>query len=289
MIVLAACGAAAAPAQAGVYTVYACDAAGRQWDNRSWTQGAPVGGIAADQDCLSTDRNIGINQIRGSRTAGGTQARLQFAAPAGTGIADFRLTKRIIFRNPAPRGERRYYVITALGGTPIEGAGDYPAGTRNRLHAQGRWYGYPQNNADTGVVRVSRASFPALAGLTPATPANALSVRIGCTRGSSPCGEHEPGAHRQQRPRRGDRRQRPGGAADMTVEASGLLRGGRQRLGSRHGARHRRVRHPARGDRRRHRRAARSSAARTTTPRPAASSPTAARRARSASPPRARS
>ena len=157
-IVLAALGAAAPPATAGVYTVYACDAAGRQWDNRAWAQGAPVGGIAADQDCLVADRNIGINQQRGSRTADGAQARIQFAAPAGTSIADFRLTKRIIFRNPTQPGTHRYHVITALGGTVIEGAGDYPAGTRNHLNSQGRWYGYPQNNADTGVMRVSRAA-----------------------------------------------------------------------------------------------------------------------------------
>ena len=52
--------AAAAPAQAGVYTVYACNAAGRHWDNRSWELVAPVGGIFADQDCAG-DNNIGLN------------------------------------------------------------------------------------------------------------------------------------------------------------------------------------------------------------------------------------
>src|SRR5688572_19158834 len=88
--------AAAGTAQAGTYTVYACNAAGRQWDNRSWELTDPVGGISADQDC-SGDNNIGLNQSPGDRTADGAQAWLQFLTPAGTWITDFRLTKRIIF------------------------------------------------------------------------------------------------------------------------------------------------------------------------------------------------
>ena len=83
----------AAPAQAGIYTVYACNAAGRLWDNRSWEQNAPVNGVAADQDC-SGDGNIGLNQRAGERTADGAHTALQFLTPAGTAIADFRLTKR---------------------------------------------------------------------------------------------------------------------------------------------------------------------------------------------------
>src|SRR5829696_5341926 len=154
--------AVAAPAQAGIYTVYACNAAGRQWDNRSWELTSPVNGIAADQDCAG-DNNIGLNQLAGDRTADGSQASLQFLTPAGTTIADFRLTKRIIFRNPTQDGTHRYHVVTALGGTAIEGAGNYGNGIRDRLNGQGRWYGYPEGNADTGIVTVSRASFPALA------------------------------------------------------------------------------------------------------------------------------
>ena len=55
-------GLAAAPAQAGTYTVYACNAAGRQWDNRSWEQNAPINGVAADQDCAG-DNNIGLTAL----------------------------------------------------------------------------------------------------------------------------------------------------------------------------------------------------------------------------------
>jgi hypothetical protein len=71
--------AGAAPAQAGIYTVYACNAAGRAWDNRSWALTSPVANISADQDCAG-DNNIGLNQRAGGRTADGAQARLQFLA-----------------------------------------------------------------------------------------------------------------------------------------------------------------------------------------------------------------
>ena len=54
---------AAAPAQAGVYTVFACNTAGRQWDNRSWELVAPVGGIAADQVCTD-DARFGFAERR---------------------------------------------------------------------------------------------------------------------------------------------------------------------------------------------------------------------------------
>ena len=218
-----AAGVAAVPAQAGVYTVFACNTAGRQWDNRSWELVAPVGGIAADQSCTD-DGNIGLNQQPGSRTAGGEQASLQFTAPAGTGIADFRLTKRIFFIDPTQDGTHRYHVITALGGTAIEGAGDYPDATRNKLNAQGRWYGYPESNADTGIVNVSRASFPALAGYQGG--ARTLSVRIGCTARGNPCSA-KAGAHVANNIRAAQIDiNDPDAPRDLTVDASGLLRGG---------------------------------------------------------------
>ena len=50
--------AGAAPAQAGIYTVYACSAAGRQWDNRSWELVSPVNNISADQDCAHRKDSI---------------------------------------------------------------------------------------------------------------------------------------------------------------------------------------------------------------------------------------
>jgi hypothetical protein len=215
--------AAVSPARAGLYTVYACNAAGRDWDNRSWELTAPVGGIVADQDCAG-DNNIGLNGNPGGRTADGEQASLQFLTPAGTTIADFRLTKRIIFRNPTQDGTHRYHVITALGGTAIEGAGNYPEGTRDKLNAQGRWYGYPEGNADTGIVTVSRASFPALAAYNGG--ARSLTVRIGCTRRGTPCSST--GAAHIANNIRGAEVvvNDPAAPADLTVDASGLLRGG---------------------------------------------------------------
>ena len=211
------------PAQAGVYTVYACNAAGRLWDNRSWEQADPINGVAADQDCMG-DGNIGLNQRAGDRTADGVQTRLQFLTPAGTTIADFRLTKRIIFRNPTQEGTHRYHVLTALGGTVLEGAGNYHNPTRDRLSAQGRWYGYPEGNADTGVVTVSRASFPALAGYT--GTARSLTLRIGCSNRGTQCSSTQ-AAHIANNIRGAEIDvSDPEAPKDLTVDASGLLRGG---------------------------------------------------------------
>ena len=224
LLAVLAAGAVAGQAQAGVYTVYACEAAGTRWDNRSWSLNAAVGGIAADQDCPAPGSNIGLNAVPGGRTAGGEQAVMQFLSPAGTGIADFRLTKRIIFRNPTPDGTHRYHVITALGGTAIEGAGDYPDDARNRLNAEKRWYGYPEGNADTGVVTVSKASFPSLAGYQGG--ARSLTVRVGCTRRANPCGSG-PGAHIANNVRGAEIDVNdPTPPRDLTVDASGLLAGG---------------------------------------------------------------
>jgi hypothetical protein len=219
-------GMAAPPAQAGVYTVYACSAAGQNWDNRSWALVAPVGGISADQDCATGDANIGLNQNPGGRTADDQQAQLRFAAPSGTAIADFRLTKRIFFIDPTQDGTHRYYAITALGGTTIEGAGNYYEPTRNRLHAQGRWYGYPDNNADTGIVSVSRASFPSLANYD--GKARVLSVRVGCWKRGTPCSSRAgAGAHVANNVRGAEVDVNdPAPPRDLTVDASGLLRGG---------------------------------------------------------------
>src|SRR4051794_17730664 len=222
LLAAVAAGAAAAPADAGVYTVFACNAAGRQWDNRSWELVAPVGGITADQDCADDD-NIGLNQTPGDRSPDDSQASLQFTAPSGTTIADFRLTKRIFFINPTQDGTHRYYAITALGGTAIEGAGNYYNPTRDRLHAQGRWYGYPDDNADTGVVNVSRASFPALASYQGG--ARTLTVRVGCWKRGTPCST-KAGAHVANNIRGAEVDVNdPNPPRDLTVDASGLLSG----------------------------------------------------------------
>jgi hypothetical protein len=215
--------ATAAPAQAGIYTVHACNASGRLWDNRSWEQDDPINGVAADQDC-SGDGNIGLNQRPGERTADGAQTALRFLTPAGTAIADFRLTKRIIFRNPTQDGTHRYHVVTALGGTVIEGAGNYPNAVRERLNGQGRWYGYPEGNADTGIVTVSRASFPALAGYQ--GDARSLTLRIGCTQRGTPCSSTG-AAHIANNIRGAEIDVNdPTAPRELTVDASGLLRGG---------------------------------------------------------------
>jgi hypothetical protein len=115
-------------------------------------------------------------------------------------------------------------VITALGSTAIEGAGNYANGTRDRLNGQGRWYGYPEGNADTGVVAVSKASFSALAGYTGG--ARSLTLRIGCTRRGTPCSSTN-AAHIANNIRGAEVDVNdPAGPRSMTVDASGLLRGG---------------------------------------------------------------
>jgi hypothetical protein len=76
-------------------------------------------------------------------------------------------------------------VITALGRIELEGAGNYANGARDRLNGQGRRYGYPEGNADTGTVTVTRASFPALASYKGG--ARSLTLRIGCTERGTPC------------------------------------------------------------------------------------------------------
>ena len=153
------------------------------------------------------------------------QASLQFITPSGTTIADFRLTKRIIFRNPTQDGTHRYHVITALGGTAIEGAGNYANGTRDRLNGQGRWYGYPEGNADTGIVTVSRASFPALAGIPgrrPQPDACGSAARSAARPAARPARRTSPTTSAARRST-STTRPRP---RDLTVDASGLLRGG---------------------------------------------------------------
>ena len=198
--------AVAAPAQAGIYTVYACNAAGRQWDNRSWELVAPVNGIAADQDCAG-DNNIGLNQTPGGRTADGAQASLQFLTPVGH--HDRRLPPDQADHLPQPdagrhaplprdhrarrhgdRGRRqlrRRHARQAQRPGPLVrlSGGQRGHGDRDRLAGQlpgarripGR---RPQPD---GADRVHRAR-------------HALQL-------------HRRGAHRQQHPRRRDRRQRP--------------------------------------------------------------------------------
>jgi hypothetical protein len=214
---------AAVPAHAGVYTVYACDAAGTLWDNRSWELTTPAAGIAADQGCAAKADNIGLNE-GGGQTPPGDTAVLAFVSPKGTGIADFRLRRRLIFRNPTPDGAHRYFMITTLGGTSLEGAGDYNDARRNELNGQKRWYGYPQKNADTGIQTVTRASFPTLAGYQGG--ARSIALRLGCFRRGTPCdvtagghlGANVLGAEVDVND--------PAPPANLVVDSSGLFSGG---------------------------------------------------------------
>jgi hypothetical protein len=213
----------AGTASAGVYTVYACDAGGKLWDNRSFSLTAGANGIAADQGCAARSDNIGLNDA-GGQTAPGGQAALEFVSPKGTAVVDFRLRRRFIFRNPTPDGKRRYYEIATLGGIVYEGAGLYDNRVRNALHAQNRWYGYPQANADTGIQTVSRAGFPALTAY--GNNSRSLAVRVGCSGGDAPCdvaaaghlGANILGAEVDVND--------PAPPANLVVDSSGLFSGG---------------------------------------------------------------
>jgi hypothetical protein len=169
--------AVAAPASAGQYAVYACGSYG----NHSWTA-AGAGGISADTACQGSDP-MGLRVGSGARVADGGTATETFTAPSGMTIADFTLTRQLTYRNGAPAsGTRRLYALYKLGGTVFAGAGHYQLALRDRLHAQGSWYGYPENNVVVPRSTVSRASFPALAGYS--GRATSLQIVVGCFNGS---------------------------------------------------------------------------------------------------------
>jgi hypothetical protein len=169
-------GLSAAPAHAGIYAVQFCGAAG----NQSWS-GVAATGISRDEACTSSDPI-------GNRAGGGAAGTTTFTAPSGMTIADFSLTRQLVYRNGAPAdGTRPYYAIYKLGGTVFAGAGRYGTTVRDRLHDQGSWYGYPENNVVVPKSTVSRASFPALAGYR--GDATTLQIAVGCFAGSqdTPC------------------------------------------------------------------------------------------------------
>ena len=174
--------AVAAPASAGQYAVYACGSYG----NHSWTA-AGAGGISADTACQGSDP-MGLRVGSGTRVADGATATETFTAPSGMTIADFTLTRQLTYRNGAPAsGTRPLFALDRLGGTTFSGAGRYQNATRDRLHAQGSWYGYPESNVVVPRSTVSRASFPALAGYT--GNAKTLQIMVGCYNGpkATPC------------------------------------------------------------------------------------------------------
>jgi len=179
--------AGAPAAQAGLVPVYTCTVGGVLWDNRAWALEAPTPqGIAVDSACAQANRNIDLHASEGSRTPEGTEAALTFRAPEGTTIADFRLERRVQFRDPVPEGTHRHYALFVLGSTIFAGAGDYDEATRKRLAGQGAWYGFGTGRTDTGRGIVTRESFPALNGYR--GDATSLSLRLGCFRRGSQCG-----------------------------------------------------------------------------------------------------
>ena len=214
---------AAAPAQAGTFSVYACGAAGTVWDNRSWTVESPVGGIGSDDVCPDATQNIDLHVSAGARTADGREALLIFRAPSGTTIADFRLNRRLNFDHPVPSGHHRYYAIYALGSSVFAGAGNYNTSVENRLRSLGSWYG---DSSDTGLGVVSRASFRSLAGY--AGNATTLSLRVGCFARGTPCGMAAGG--RIDHNLRGAEiiLNDPRAPTNLLVDASGLLAGGQR-------------------------------------------------------------
>ena len=177
LLALAAFGAAAAPAHAGSYSVFACGS----YDNGSWNSVGATG-IAADERCTSS-ATIGNAVGGGARAPLGATGSTTFTAPAGMTIADFALTRQLTYRNGAPAdGTRRLYALYRLGGTVFAGAGRYDNATRDRLSAAGSWYGYPENNVVVPRSTVRRSSFPALAGYR--GDARTLQIAVGCFNGT---------------------------------------------------------------------------------------------------------
>jgi hypothetical protein len=182
VLVVAALGAAAAPAHAGTYTVFACGS----FDNRSWNSVGATG-ITADESCPGT-ATMGNAVGGGARIPLGATGTTTFTAPTGMTIADFTLTRQLTYRNGAPAdGTRRLFAIYKLGATVFAGAGHYDNATRNRLNAVGSWYGYPESNVVVPRSTVARSSFPALAGY--AGTARTLQIAVGCFNGTvnTPC------------------------------------------------------------------------------------------------------
>ena len=257
MLAAAALGAAAPPAHAGSYSVFACGS----YDNRSWNSVARQPASAPTRRCPGSS-SMGNTVGGGERVPLGAAGTTTFTAPAGMSIADFMLTRQLTYRNGTPaQGTRPLYAIYKLGSTVFAGAGRYENATRSRLNAVGSWYGYPENNVVVPRSTVRRSSFPALAGY--AGTATTLQIAVGCFNGSvdTAC-TVAPG----------------GGIAHLLSGAQVVLndptaarrvdrglgparRRRALRLRRRHARRHRQRRHPARRDPRPHRGRRRASSA----------------------------
>ena len=186
---------------------------------------------------------------------GGATGTTTFTAPAGMTIADFTLTAPADLPQRRRRtGTRRLYAIYQLGGTVFAGAGHYQNATRDRLHAQGSWYGYPEANVVVPRSTVSRASFPALAGY--AGDATTLQIAVGCFNGTvhTPCTTAGGRRHLAPALRRARRPQRPDAPERVDRGDRPAVRRPPRRLRRGHARRDRQRRHPPRRDRRPQRR-----------------------------------
>ena len=152
-----------------------------QWDNR--VVGADRGRSAASRPTRTARRgaNIGLNQDRG-RPHAPTATHAALRVPRPGRHRHRRLPADQADHLPQPDAGRHAPLLRdhRARRAPRSRA---PATTRGArataLNAQGRWYGYPEGNADTGIVTVSKRRFPALAGYGGGS--RSLTVRIGCT------------------------------------------------------------------------------------------------------------
>lgn len=183
-LVLAAC--APAVAEAGTYQVYACNAGGTNWDNRSWT-GEPVAGLVVDTGCPRPGQLIGLRIDGGKAVANGTSAAITFTSPPGTTIADFTIDRHLDFRSSPPlQNTRPLYALYRLGDVPFAGGGDFHIPTRERLKAFNAWYGYPEGNFTLARRTTRLRDMGALAGYR--GDARTLSIQVGCFgRGTASC------------------------------------------------------------------------------------------------------
>ena len=171
----------------------------------------------------------------GNRVGGGARVPLggtgttTFTAPSGMTIADFTLTRQLTYRNGAPAdGTRRLYAIYKLGSTVFAGAGHYDNATRNRLTP--RAAGTATRRATSSCRGApSRARASPRSPATPAPPPRCRSRSAASTaRVNTACTVGRERRHLAPDLRRPGRPQRPHRARAPSVEASGLLAGGRR-------------------------------------------------------------
>jgi len=211
----------AVPAQAGNYRVLFCTGPSGVFENGIFAASPAVAGIGSDATCATANTYIGLGRSvsAGARVANGAVARLTFAAPAGSTIADFRWVRTLAFSNGVASGTHPMYVLYALGGTPFYGSGDYQAATVNRLAAVGNW------PATVNTVKATNTlhSFRSLAAYNGA--ATSLSIEMGCFARDTPC-SHTGGSALYNLLYGSEVTLNDRTKPAVTVEAFGLLAGG---------------------------------------------------------------